>query len=109
MSFNCIDVSNYSDEGLISVGNVRTILLQRQKLSKVTIVFVMIFYLFGFVEICAYVATPSNGNIQGQILQPLSGDKVSFSCNARYDLVGKNEIFCIKGSWNGSVPACLGK
>ena len=61
-----------------------------------------------FPEICSNPGIPMNGFKTGPRV-PLSGDKITFSCKANYDLVGSKEIFCYEGTWNGSVPQCFGE
>lgn len=60
-------------------------------------------------EICSNLQGLANGNINRPNMKPLSGDKVTFSCNPHYDLVGNKAIFCDRGTWNGTVPQCVGK
>ncbi|KAK3730728.1 hypothetical protein QZH41_005004 [Actinostola sp. cb2023] len=60
------------------------------------------------VEICNNPRSPVNGYKRGKRVS-LSGDKVTFYCDSKYDFVGSKEMFCDKGIWNGSVPRCLGR
>ncbi|KAK3730731.1 hypothetical protein QZH41_005003 [Actinostola sp. cb2023] len=59
-------------------------------------------------KICNNPRSPGNGYKRGKRVS-LSGDKVTFYCDSKYDLVGSKEMFCDKGRWNGSVPRCIGR
>ena len=61
---------------------------------------------------CSDPGTPSNGgrNLGGRRV----GDRVSYSCNSGYSLVGDSERTCqssgsTSAAWSGSLPRCEGE
>ena len=54
--------------------------------------------------VCASITPPANGAVS------VSGDTVTFSCNAGYSLSGSTTIMCdpVTRKWQGNVPSCEG-
>ena len=50
----------------------------------------------------------SNGQATSSSLQPVNcGDKIKFSCNRGFNLVGSQQIVCDEdGQWSGQIPSC---
>ena len=58
---------------------------------------------------CPAVKPPTYGSMAGPTTFTFK-DRLNFSCNDGYDLVGKNEIQCTAdGHWDGAVPTCKSK
>uniref|UniRef100_A0ABM0MWM5 CUB and sushi domain-containing protein 2-like n=1 Tax=Saccoglossus kowalevskii TaxID=10224 RepID=A0ABM0MWM5_SACKO len=63
-------------------------------------------------NVCSSIEVPHNGNkvhttsVNGEVGY-IIGDKVQFSCNPGFDLVGENEITCEEDlQWSHDVPTC---
>lgn len=65
-----------------------------------------IYFILMLSENCVEPLTPINGAKNGSIQH---GGKVTFTCNAGYELFGDQVIACYDGNFNGSSPVCQGK